>query len=560
MDILFHKRNGQRVCKSEMKTRDSIKWIWRASAGVRSMVLLNSVLGMLYVGTSLTFVVVCKKMIDAVTSSSGGNLSMYICIMAGCMLLQVVLSALEQRVSNYSDVILKNKLRHTLFTRLMESRWNGKENFHSGDTLNRVMEDVRVVTEAITKSVPSIISACIQFCAAFIFLFMLAPGLAWAIPSILLVALVISRRYLRRMRRLTMDIRTTESSMQSLMQESLQHRLVIHTLERTPYVSDTLAGRQDDLRDQTMNKTNYNIFARSLIQIGFSAGYAAAFLWGVLGIRSGAVTFGMMTAFLQLVGQLQRPIMNISRQVSPMINSLTSAERLHEIESQPLEEQGEPEYLEGKIGIRFENVSYSYPGSTSPVLADFSHDFAPGTVTALTGETGAGKSTMMRLMLALLSPDDGNVVMYDSGKELPVSPRLRCNIIYVPQGNTLMSGTIRENLLLGDPLATDERIWEVLYLAAADFVNELPDGLDTICGEKGAGLSEGQAQRIAIARSLLRRGGLLLLDEPTSALDAETEEKFLNRLTSRLDGRTMIIVTHRDATASLCDDCLKINV
>ena len=221
MDILFHKRNGQRVCKSEMKTRDSIKWIWRASAGVRSMVLLNSVLGMLYVGASLTFVVVCKKMIDAVTSSSRGNLSMYICIMAGCMLLQVVLSALEQRVSNYSDVILKNKLRHALFTRLMESRWNGKENFHSGDTLNRVMEDVRVVTEAITKSVPSIISACIQFCAAFIFLFMLAPGLAWAIPSILLVALVISRRYLRRMRRLTMDIRTTESSMQSLMQESL---------------------------------------------------------------------------------------------------------------------------------------------------------------------------------------------------------------------------------------------------------------------------------------------------------------------------------------------------
>lgn len=560
MDILFHKRNGQRVCKSEMKTRDSIKWIWRAAAGVRSMVLLNSVLGMLYVGASLTFVVVCKKMIDAVTSSSDESLSMYICIMAGCMLLQVVLSALKQRVSNYSDVVLKNKLRHALFTRLMESRWNGKENFHSGDTLNRVMEDVRVVTEAITKSVPSIISACIQFCAAFIFLFMLAPGLAWAIPSILLVALIISRRYLRRMRRLTMDIRTTESSMQSLIQESLQHRLVIHTLERTPYVSDTLAGRQDDLRDQTMNKTNYNIFARSLIQIGFSAGYAAAFLWGVLGIRSGVVTFGMMTAFLQLVGQLQRPIMNISRLVSPMINSLTSAERLHEIESQPLEEQGEPAHLDGKIGIRFENVSYSYPGSTSPVLADFSHDFAPGTVTALTGETGAGKSTMMRLMLALLSPDKGEVVMYDSAKESAVSPRLRCNIIYVPQGNTLMSGTIRENLLLGDPLATDERLWEVLYLAAADFVNELPDGLDTMCGEKGAGLSEGQAQRIAIARSLLRRGGLLLLDEPTSALDAETEEKFLNRLTSRLDGRTMIIVTHRDATASLCDDCLKINV
>ena len=541
-----------------MKTRDSIKWIWRASAGVRSMVLLNSVLGMLYVGASLTFVVVCKKMIDAVTSSSGGNLSMYICIMAGCMLLQVVLSALEQRVSNYSDVILKNKLRHALFTRLMESRWDGKENFHSGDTLNRVMEDVRVVTEAITKSVPSIISACIQFCAAFIFLFMLAPGLAWAIPSILLVALIISRRYLRRMRRLTMDIRTTESSMQSLMQESLQHRIVIHTLERTPYVSDTLAGRQDDLRDQTMNKTNYNIFARSLIQIGFSAGYAAAFLWGVLGIRSGAVTFGMMTAFLQLVGQIQRPMMNLSRQVPSLINSLTSAERLSELSSAPMEQTGDAIYLENKVGIRFNQVDYSYPDSPEKVLKGLNHDFVPGSTTALLGETGVGKSTMMRLMLGLLSPQKGSVEMYDSAKSVPASPLTRCNIVYVPQGNTLMSGTIRENLLLGDPEATDEAMYEALHIAAADFVKELPDGLDSLCGEKGSGLSEGQAQRITIARSLLRKGGILLLDEPTASLDSATEELLLKRLSERLDGRTMILVTHRDSAASLCQHILNL--
>lgn len=541
-----------------MRTRDSIKWIWLASSGVRWRVVINSLLGMLHVCASLTFVVICKRMIDIATSGSTDSLVKYICIMAGCMLLQVLLSALEQRVSSYSDVILKNKLRHSIFTKLMEGKWEGKEKFHSGDTLNRVMEDVRVITESITKSVPSVISACLQFCAAFIFLFTLAPGLAWTIPGILVVALIISRRYIMRMRRLTMDIRTTESKMQSLMQESIQHRLVIHTLERTPYISDTLSGQQDDLRDQTMDKTGYNIFARTLIQIGFSAGYAAAFLWGVLGIRSGAVTFGMMTAFLQLVGQLQRPIMNISRQISPMINSLTSAERIFEIESQPMEEQGEPKYLATPAGIRFENVNYAYPGSDRPVLENFTHDFVPGTITALIGETGAGKSTMMRLMLALLSPDSGSVVMYDSKSEYKVSPQLRCNIVYVPQGNTLMSGTIRENLLLGDPDATDEQLDDALYLAAADFVAELPQGLDTLCGEKGAGLSEGQAQRIAIARSLLHKGGLVLLDEPTSALDAETEERFLKRMNSRLEGRTVIIVTHREATALLCDDVVKI--
>ena len=541
-----------------MRTRDSIKWIWRASSGVRGRVVLNSLLGIMHVGASLVFVVICKRMIDFVTSGGTGSLAIYICIMAACILLQVLLSALEQRTSSYSDVILKNKLRHSIFSKLMEGKWEGKEKFHSGDTLNRVMEDVRVVTEAITKSIPSVISASIQFCAAFLFLFTLAPGLAWTIPGILVVVLIISKRYIMRMRRLTMDIRTTESKMQSLMQESLQHRLVIHTLERTPYISGTLSGQQDDLREQTMDKTGYNIFARSLIQIGFSAGYAAAFLWGVLGIKSGAVTFGMMTAFLQLVGQLQRPIMNVSRQVSPLLNSLTSAERLDEIESQPMEEHGEPEHLESPAGIRFENVSYAYPGSDRPVLEGFTHDFRPGTTTALVGETGAGKSTMMRLMLALLRPDSGKVIMYDAKSEHQVSPQLRCNMVYVPQGNTLMSGTIRENLLLGDPDATDEQLADVLHLAAADFVAELPEGLDTLCGEKGAGLSEGQAQRIAIARSLLRKGGLILLDEPTSALDTETEEKFLKRLNSRLDGRTVIIVTHRDATALLCDDVVRV--
>lgn len=541
-----------------MRTRECIKWLWRASDGVRWRIMLNSLIGILYVASSLAFVWVCKGLVDLVTSGTSESLTFHIICMASCLLLQVVLTAVEQRVTNYSDIQLKNTLRHSLFKRLMESRWNGKENFHTGDTLNRVMEDVRVVSESVTKSVPSVVVAVVQFAAAFLFLFSLAPGLAWAIPGIMVVALLISRSYISRMRKLTKDIRTVEGNMQAHMQESLQHRLVIHTLERTPYVSDTLAGQQEELRGQVMNKTGYSIFARALIQIGFSAGYAAAFLWGVYGIRSGAATFGMMTAFLQLVGQLQRPIMNLSRQISPLINSLTSAERLSEIETQPLEETGESCWLGDSVGVRFDGVDYSYPDGGRKIISGFTHDFIPGTTTALLGETGAGKSTLMRLMLGLLSPDRGDVVLYGSAS-VPASAATRCNIVYVPQGNTLMSGTIRENLLLGDPDASDEMLADALYLAAADFVADLPDGLDTLCGEKGSGLSEGQAQRICIARSLLRKGGLLLLDEPTSALDTETEELLLTRLTSNLGGRTMIIVTHRTATADLCNSKLKIS-
>ena len=542
-----------------MRIRDSIKWLWRASKGVRGRVMLNSLFGILHVAASLTFVWVCKAMIDVVTSGDkNDSLVVYISVMVVCLLMQIIMTAFEQRLSVHSDIQLKNRLRYQLFTRLMESRWNGKENFHSGDTINRVMEDVRLISEAITKSVPVAIAASLQFTAAFIFLFTLAPGLAWTIPGILVAVLLLSRRYILRMRRLTKEIRSSEGKMQSLMQESLQHRLVIHTLERTPYVSDTLAGQQEELRERTMYRASYNIFANSLIGIGFSAGYAAAFLWGVFGIRNGVITFGMMTAFLQLVGQLQRPIMNLSRQISPLVNSLTSVERLFEIESQPIEDCGDVCHLGNPVGIRFSDVDYSYPGNIGYVLKGVNHDFLPGSTTALLGETGAGKSTMMRLMLALLEPDRGKVVMYNPDLEVTVSSQTRCNVIYVPQGNTLMSGTIRENLLLGNPLATDEQLKSALYLAAADFVTDLPEGLDTLCGERGAGLSEGQAQRIAIARSLLRDGGILLLDEPTASLDAETEKTLLQRLTSNLNGRTMIIVTHREATASLCDAQLKL--
>ena len=540
-----------------MKTRECIEWLWRASGGVRLRVLVCSIVGGLHVAASLAFVWVCKSLIDAVTTDAGEPLTWYIVAMAGCMLMQTILSAVETRVTSHADILLKNRLRHKLFSGLMESRWDGKESFHTGDSLNRVMEDVRVAGESITKSVPAVIISAVQFVAAFLFLFAMNRDLAWVIPGLMLAMLLISRSYIRKMRKMNRDIRTTESSMQSLMQESLQHRVVIHTLEKTPYITDSLADQQEDLRGQVMDKTDYSIFARSMVQIGFAAGYAAAFLWGVFGIRNGTATFGMMTAFLQLVGQIQRPIMNLSRQLPSLINSLTSAERLTEVSSLPAEQKGESIDLGPSVGVRFHDVSYTYPDVASPVFVGLSHDFRPGTATAVVGETGAGKSTMMRLMLALLTPDKGKVTLY-SGKEVPASPQTRCNIVYVPQGNTLMSGSIRDNLLLGDPSASDEELWNVLHLAAADFVSELPEGLDTICGEKGAGLSEGQAQRVCIARSLLRKGAVLLLDEPTASLDPQTEETLLRRLSDSAAGRTLILVTHRETAASLCDEVVRL--
>lgn len=223
-----------------------------------------------------------------------------------------------------------------------------------------------------------------------------------------------------------------------------------------------------------------------------------------------------------------------------------------------MESEGESIHLKGAVGVRFTDVSFMYDDGEEEVLSVLNEDFTPGSMTAVLGETGAGKTTLIRLILALIRPTKGCVTMYDAVREVEVSPQTRGNLVYVPQGNTLFSGSIRENLLLGNPNATDEQLWEVLRMACAEFVLSLPEGLETKCGEQGGGLSEGQAQRIAIARSLLRQGSVLLFDEATSALDPDTERRLLQRLAEARGGRTVIFITHRPSVLDYCDRVLRV--
>ena len=530
-----------------------IGWLWKASRGYRLSIFNIGLVSTMSVAVAMLNVWVSKRLIDIATHNAEGNLVTYIIIFASCALAQILFSIIISKIEIKTEVSLRNSLRHKYFTKIMESRWLGKEAFHTGDVLSRLDGDVSKIADTLSRTMPAVIATVLQLLAALFFLGSMDWRLTLVVLLIMPAALLLSRAYINRMRRLTNDIRTTDSRINAHLQENIQHRVLITSFETTEQAIESLGEYQDNLQRQTITRNNYNLFSRSIVNLGFSAGYVTAFTWGVTGIASGDITFGTMAAFLQLVGQIQRPISRMSRQFATAVHTVASVDRLCELEL-PQEIKGEPIRLEGQVGVRLVDVDFAYPDSPRKTIESFSHDFKPGSLTAVVGETGIGKSTLIRLMLALLSPENGKMTFYNAQSEVEISPRTRCNIVYVPQGNTLVSGTIRDNLLMGKPDATDQDMRDALYTAVAEFVHDLPDGLDTVCGEKGAGLSEGQAQRIAIARALLRPGGVILLDEPTSALDTQTEQTLIQRIRARLEGRTLIMVTHNEKTAQLCQD------
>ena len=531
------------------------RWLYEHSAGVRWRLAANILLASVNIGLNLLFIFVCKRLVDIATGVQPGSLLAVSCWAGGVALLRIAVSAFQTWLESITTSRMNFIIRSRLFSEVIQARWYGREKMHTGDLMNRLETDVTTVTDVICTTLPEILTTLLQLLAATWFLARMDWRLALLLVLVTPLLLLVSKVFFRRMRTLTQRIRETESRVQSHIQESLRNRLVIKSLEQEVEAMDRLDDYQQLELGQVAARARMNIASRSIVSTTFSGGYLAAFLWGVYGIRSGTASFGMMTAFLQLVGQIQRPAINLTRQVPSLIYATASIDRLMELEGAPKETIGHPILLKGIAGIRVDNVRFRYPDGKRDILDHLSLDFRPGSRTAIFGETGAGKSTLIRLMLALLHPDEGTVSLYDDDRCVLASPRTRCNLVYVPQGNSLLSGTIRDNLRMGDPKATDAQMFEALEVAAAGFVKDLPEALDTLCGEGGSGLSEGQAQRIAIARALLRPGSILLLDEFSSSLDPETEEKLLDNLIhSRVAaGKTMVFITHREKIAAYCD-------
>ncbi len=539
--------------------RDCFRGLMRALRPHRFRIFVSGLIGLVGIAASLAFVWISKKVVDIATGEAPGELMTFVMLMLGIMLVQVIARVGANYWQGYIVVKAQNSLRQIMFRKVMFGRWTGKDKLHSGDTVSRLEEDIRVVVDFICVSLPDVVVTTTQLVAASVYVFVLSPDLAWILLIIMPVAVLCSRLFFKKLRALTNEIRAADAKVQGHIQENTQRRILVRMLGAAGRVLERLGGLQETVFDKTIVRLNYNAVSRGFMHLGFASGYALVFLWGVFGLRDGTIGYGTMVAFLQLVGQVQRPVAGLANQIPSFIKALASEDRLMDIENEPQEEEGEDIVLPGAPGVRVEDLSFTYEGNRDAVVKDLNFDFEPGTMTAIIGSTGAGKSTLVRVIMALLQPDSGRVVLYSDGKELPSGVRTRCNFMYVPQGNSLMSGTIRENLLMADPEAGEERLKEVLHLAAADFVYELQDGLDTVCAEIGAGLSEGQAQRIAIARALLRPGGILVLDEATSALDADTELELLERLGARYRGsKTILCITHRPAATSYADKVLKL--
>ena len=543
--------------ESKFGVRQILRWLWLVLRGNRRQVVLNASLGLMGVGCSLLMVWAMQRTIDIAAGVRSGSLFGGVAIMGLIIVCEFALNISKVWIKNILGVKAQNRMQQQMLDSLLRAEWRGKDRYHSGDIINRLEQDVQTVVSFVTETLPTTLSTVTLFVGAFFYLMQMDFWLACITVAILPLFILVSRIYVAQMRKYTRRVRNSDSQVQSLLTETVQNRMLIKTLEAGDRMLERLGDTQTALRQHVRQRTKFSIASNLFVNGGFSLGYLVAFLWGAVRMSAHTITFGQMTAFLQLVFRIQGPARDLTRLAPAFVGVFTAAERLMELREAPQEQQGESVLMPSPCGVRLEAVSYTYEEGGEPVVSNLSFDFRPGTCTAVLGETGAGKTTLVRLILALIRPQQGRVEVYADGCSHAVSPLLRCNFVYVPQGNTLLSGTIRDNLLMGCPDATDDELWRVLSLVCGDFVATLPQGLDTVCTEAGGGLSEGQAQRIAIARALLRNRSIMLFDEATSALDPDTERQLLENILSD-HSKTVIFITHRPAVVDYCDQVLRV--
>jgi ABC-type multidrug transport system fused ATPase/permease subunit len=531
-----------------------IAWLWLNSRGIRWQAVVRIVAGMGQVVLGLTMVWLSKRFIDdTIRVGTVDDVLQMVMWLVLTVVGGVALRQVGYWMSTTANIRQTNALRLRIFSSLFRRQLFSEQELHSGDVTSRLAKDIETVSQVTTDTLPQMVITMIQLSGAFLLMRWFDARLAWVLLLLTPLAVVFGKLIARKLRQMTLDIRQDESRIQMQVQEGMEYNAVLRSLGSEQWVTGRLDSMQQRLHGNVMRRTRFTVVARVIMGCAFGLGYLLAFVWGGLGLRNGTITFGVMTSFLQLVGMIQNPILQLLNMVPGVIHATASIDRLEELEgtdeirNEKLEirncdyTEGEKLDVNHQGDVKFEDVSFRYATGDREILSHFTHEFKAGTKTAIMGETGIGKTTLFRLILGFVEPTEGRV---EVGGEL----------CFVPQGNTLMSGSIRYNLQLAKPEASDDELRAVLHTACADFVFDLADGLDTELGERGSGLSEGQAQRIAIARGLLRPGGILLLDEISSSLDEPTERELYRRLFAACPDKTMLFITHRPTVTEQCEE------
>ena len=537
------------------------RWFIDNSRGIRLNILVRIMAGLLQTGLALCVVWLSKKLIDDVAMrGTMSEMAMQALLIAAAVVAGVSIRQLNQYLANKAFIKKVAELRLAIFSQLFNRRLFEANDIHSGDVTSRMAKDIDAVSETLAVQLPQVVVMTIQLVGAFLLMRWFDSRLAWALILITPLAIIIGKYISHRLKRITLSIREDESRIMARIQESVELNVVLRALQGERWMQDRVEELQDRQTANYIRRSRFMVFSRFALGCTFGLGYMLAFVWGAYGLRTGAITFGVMTSFLQLVGQIQQPILSLLGAFPSIIYSTASIDRLKEMEHGEEKQSCDGEDITTRtlLGIRMDNVTFRYAKGDREVMSNFSHDFRPGTKTAILGTTGAGKTTLFRLILNFIQPDSGEVTFYGNGFNHAADKSMRKNVVFVPQGNTLISGTIRNNLLMAKPDASDEELHTALHTSCADFVFDLPQGIDTVLSEHGGGLSEGQAQRIAIARGLLRPGAVFLLDEISSALDEDTERELFSRLFAARPSTTILLITHRKKVASLCDERLEI--
>ncbi len=505
---------------------------------------------------SLSFVwlaFLSKDLLEIATGDQNGSFAKYGILFAIIVIIQVLISGIHSLLRTLISGKFTIKIREHLFQTLQKKEYSKLQKYHSGDLLNRFTSDTEVIVSNCVSLLPDLISILTKIISGTIALITLEPSIALIIIVFGILIPAIGRLINKRYKFLHKECQKTEGETRAFLQECFENQIVVKTFESQDSFTNKLRNYMTENFRFKMKRAFVSVVSHISLYSFFTIGYYAVLVWGATQISSGRLTFGTLIAFLQLVSQLRTPLQNISSIFPKYFSIIASAERLQELETLP-DEQYEPQIEKIKFSsLSGDNITFSY--DNKPVLSNFSFKIKNGSITAITGSSGSGKSTLFKLILGLYSSYNGTLLI---NNQIPVSTSTRNIFAYVPQGNMILSGSVRENLTLCDDSIPQSKIIEACKIAQIhDYIASLPEGYDTILSERGGGLSEGQVQRLSIARALLANTPVLLLDEATSALDSETELRVLQNI-KQLKDKTVILVTHRKQSIEFCDNIINI--